>query len=146
MVTLIKRKVYTDVSEHGIFVKTTFHIYHKVSYYVPPSAVKPHNPSAPRWWLFHWQVSSSSSSRGSLWELELRQKRDHAKSTSKLERKCSIMKYHVEEREESDLKARILYRPCWRRRVLYFLQNGQSSIRCIWTTAAAGHGHTSIGF
>lgn len=36
----------------------------------------------------------------------------------KLERKCSITKYHVEEREETDLKARILYRLCWRRRVL----------------------------
>lgn len=36
----------------------------------------------------------------------------------KLERKCSIIKYHVEEREETDLKARILYRLCWRRHVL----------------------------
>lgn len=71
-------------------------------------------------------------------------KKKKKKVDIKLERKRSIMKYHVEGRGESDLKARILYRLCWRRRALKFLQNGQSSLRSIWTTTVSGHRVVSL--
>lgn len=62
----------------------------------------------------------------------------------KQEKKCSIIKYHVEGREETDLKAHHLYRPCLRRRVLKFLQNGKSLLRRIWATTGTAHGEVSI--
>lgn len=81
--------------------------------------------------------------RADLWKHELWQAKKK-KVDIKLERKRSIMKYHVEGRGESDLKARILYRLCWRRRALKFLQNGQSSLRSIWTTTVSVHRVVSL--
>lgn len=56
------------------------------------------------------------------------------------------MKNHVAEREERDFKVRVLYGPPQEKAsLIYFLQNGQSSIRCVWTSAVPGHGLTPIG-